>query len=338
MKHFLKKFENSDYKITFDSENGLEILQGINGKPDPFFLQLPSLLDIGIMGHCENNCHFCYQSDYYEDNMTLDNFRMIIDQVKVHTNQVALGGRGDPNLHENFKEIVEYARDNHVIPNYTTSGIGLTDEQIEISKLCGAVAVSDYEQEYTYNAIKRFMDAGIKTNINIIFNKATYEKCIKLISGYDPWMKLPKYKNESNVDLARLNAVIFLLFKPIGSAKDKLELFPTKYQIHIFIDRIVNSPCKFQLGMDSCLTQYLRREGGDLTPTQELHIDSCESARMSSYISPSLQMVPCSFGDNDKCGVNIKEKDIDYIWNRSRKFTGFRKKLKKNPYVCPLGF
>ena len=71
--------------------------------------------------------------------MTLENFKSIIDQVKHHVNQVALGGRGDPNLHPQFKEFVEYAKNNGVIPNYTTSGVNLTEEQIKVSMLCGAV-------------------------------------------------------------------------------------------------------------------------------------------------------------------------------------------------------
>lgn len=341
-KEFLKVVKHEEYEMIFNSKTGVEVLQGTNGKPDPFCLQLPSLLDIGIMGHCENNCYFCYQGDEDEPNMSLDSFKEIIDQVRLQTNQVALGGRGDPNLHENFKEIVGYARENKVVPNYTTSGNGLTDEQIEISKMCGAVAVSDYGQPYTYDAIKRFMDAGIKTNIHIIFSKLNYEKCIKLISGYDPWFPVGKTelleRTETLVDIDRLNAVIFLLYKPIGVAKDKPELFPTKYQIHVFMDRILNSSAKFSIGMDSCLTQYLLRSDMELNEIQKLTIDSCESARMSGYISPTLQMVPCSFADNEKCGMNLKEKDIDYIWNRSHKFTGFRKKLKQKPHVCPLGF
>jgi MoaA/NifB/PqqE/SkfB family radical SAM enzyme len=147
---FDKVFKNSNYEIFFASSSGLEIMRGVNGKEDPFSLYLPSLLDVGIMGHCKNKCSFCYQGHSNRPNMNIEDFKSIIDQVKHHTNQVALGGRGDPNQHENFEEIISYARKNEVVPNYTTSGIDLTDEQIEISKMCGAVAVSDYEQSYTY--------------------------------------------------------------------------------------------------------------------------------------------------------------------------------------------
>ncbi len=144
---FDKRFANNKYELLFNSQTGFEVLRGINGNSDPFQLEFLSMLDVGIMGHCINKCEICYQGRKYEDNMTLDNFKKIIDESKYHANQVALGGRGDPNLHENFKEILEYCRENNVTPNYTTSGNNLTDEQIEISKLCGAVAVSEIFSE-----------------------------------------------------------------------------------------------------------------------------------------------------------------------------------------------
>jgi biotin synthase-like enzyme len=148
---FNKFFANKEYAIMFNTKTGFEVIQGINGKDDPFSLELPSLLDVGIMGHCVHSCPFCYQGHAEEPNMTLHNFKVIVDATKHHVNQIALGGRGDPNHHENFAEIVEYTRKNGMVPNYTTSGIDLTDEQIEISKLCGAVAVS---QIFTEQKIK----------------------------------------------------------------------------------------------------------------------------------------------------------------------------------------
>jgi MoaA/NifB/PqqE/SkfB family radical SAM enzyme len=128
----LKVFSNKKYRIIFEMETGTEIIAGINGNPDPFCLELPALLDIGIMGTCERKCAFCYQGHINKPNMTLNDFKLIINQVKHHVNQVALGGRGDPNKHKDFKKILEYCRKNNVIPNYTTSGFKLTDEEIEI--------------------------------------------------------------------------------------------------------------------------------------------------------------------------------------------------------------
>ena len=330
-----KIFRNEDYEIFFDTSTGFEIMRGVNGKPDPFHLELPSLIDIGIMGRCKNKCAFCYQGHENRPNMSLENFKTIIDQVKHHTNQVALGGRGDPNLHENFKEILEYARKNNVIPNYTTSGFGLTDEQIELSKMCGAVAVSEYRMDETYSSIKRLMDAGIKTNIHLIFSNGNFQDCVKILHGGDPWD--PKFKQSGPVvDINRLNAVIFLLFKPAGAGANTPGMRPNKYQFDVFSDLIFKSQAKFKVGMDSCLVNHVLQR---VKPNklQSLSIDTCEGARMSGYITPDMKMKPCSFAEKSWEISITNEQDIKYIWNNSRKFKSFRSKLKKKRTSCPIG-
>ena len=330
-----KFFRNEDYELFFNTSTGFEIMRGVNGKPDPFALVLPSLLDVGIMGHCDNKCSFCYQGHDSQPNMKLEDFKTIIDQVKHHTSQVALGGRGDPNLHENFKEIVMYALDNNVIPNYTTSGFNLTDEQIQISKMCGAVAVSDYRSQETYSSIKRLMDADIKTNIHLIFSNGNFSDCVKILHGSNPWD--PSFKHtQSVVDIDRLNAVIFLLFKPAGAGINTPGMRPNRYQFDVFSDLIFQPRAKFKVGMDSCLANHVlqRVKPNEL---QSLAVDTCEGARMSGYITPDMKMKPCSFAEKS-WEISITDKqDISYIWNKSQKFKSFRQKLKKNRTCCPIG-
>jgi MoaA/NifB/PqqE/SkfB family radical SAM enzyme len=333
---FDKHFENDQYEVYFNTQTGFEVLKGKDGM-DPFKTELPLLIDVGIMGSCLNSCTFCYQGRNEEPHMTLDNFKILIDQVKHHVNQVALGGRGDPNLHPQFKEIVEYARENGVIPNYTTSGCNLTDEQIEISKSCGAVAVSDYRTPDTYSALERLMDAGIKTNIHLIFSRHNYDRSMKIIYGYNPWLKTTQGPKRSTVDINRLNAVVFLLFKPQGQGSDRRDMIPTTMQIKAFAESAFKPKAKFKIGMDSCLINHVLKYT-EANAIQKMSVDTCESSRMSVYISPSMQLIPCSFADHPEWGVQItKKQDINYIWNRSHKFKQFRKRLEKNPCSCPVG-
>lgn len=371
---FDKFFANKEYAILFNTENGFEIIQGIAGNPDPFSLKLPSLLDVGIMGHCINKCSFCYQGHIKQDNMKLGDFKKIIDSVKHHTNQVALGGRGDPNHHEHFAEIVEYARKNGVVPNYTTSGIGLTDDQIEVSKMCGAVAVSqifseqkikirvrrkkdlydeqgvewevcssndnneNYEykeieitelktDDFTFDAIQKFISNGIKTNIHFIYSKHSHDLAIDIINGKDVW--------NGKVDLKKLNAVIFLLFKPAGAGSE-LKWSPSKAQLHSFSNIVFNPKCKFKIGMDSCLINHVLQYF-EPNKLQRMSIDSCEGARMSAYITPDMRMMPCSFADKRDWSIPIDDiKDINWIWNESKTFNKFREILKQKQCSCPL--
>lgn len=322
---FDKQFKNDKYEILFNTESGLEIIRGINGHEDSFKLDMASLLDIGVMGTCKNKCGFCYQGHINKPNMTLSNFKSIIDQSAYHVNQIALGGRGDPNHHENFKEIVQYCRKKNVVPNYTTSGIDLTNNQIEISKMCGAVACSEYGQKHTYEALQKFIDAEIKTNIHYIYSKVTHTSTINILKGIDIW--------NGKVDLQGLNAIIFLLFKPHGAGKD-LDWIPTTKQMIELSTYIFNPKTKFKIGMDSCLANHILKYSAP-TKLQRMSIDTCEAARMSAYITPDMKFMPCSFADESIWSIPI-ENNLHTIWQEGSAFIKFRKTLSLQQNQCPL--
>lgn len=326
-KNTIKIVRNKKYVIIFNPETGEEILTGVNGYEDPFWLEFPSMLDIGIMGHCKNKCEFCYQGDKQEPNMSLNLFKRIIDQSKNYTNQCALGGRGDPNLHENFEEILLYAYDNKVVPNYTTSGNGLTQEQIEISqKYCGAVAVSNYDKDFTYKALNGLIEANTKTNIHFVLSKHSFKDAIDILNGKDIW--------GGKVNIEKLNAVVFLLFKPQGRGK-KLNWFPLKEQLKSFSCEILSSKSKFKIGLDSCLVNEVSK-CRELSPMEKVYADTCEGGRMSCYITPDGKLVPCSFGNYDKYGCDITRTSMKEVWQNSFPFQNFRLALKAEPNVCPF--
>lgn len=333
---FDKHTVTESYEVFFNMKTGLEVCRGINDNPDPFKTDLPLLLDIGVMGTCKNRCSFCYQGDGEEPNMTLNNYMDIIDQISDHTNQVALGGRGDPNKHEDFEDLIWYARKNNVVPSYTTSGIDLTDEEIEISKMCGAVAVSDYGTPITYEAVQRFIDAGIKTNIHLIFSRASYDKCVKILHGSNPWKKNFVTGSEF-FQIEKLNGVVLLLFKPQGRGSNCRGLIPHQYQIEIVSGLLFKNQATFRIGIDSCLANHAYKYG-KIPEDHKDSVDSCEASRMSAYISPTMKMMPCSYA-NPEFGLSItKKRDISYIWNRSMPFKTFNSRLKNNEYCCPAGF
>jgi hypothetical protein len=323
-----KKIQTDKYLILFDGINGIEILSGINGNPDPFILDSPSMIDIGVMGHCANNCKICYQGDLNIPNMKLEDFKSIIKQCGSHINQVALGGKGDPNKHENFEEILKFCRLNNVIPNYTTSGNGLTDEEVYITKMyCGAVAVSHYNQYFTYNALNMFIEKKMKTNIHFVVSQETFSDAIKIMNGEDIW--------NGKFPLDKLNAVVFLLFKPQGNGKDKKHLCLTEDNIMMFSKMLLEPKCKFKIGCDSCMINKVSQVR-QLTEVEKMCVDTCEGSRMSCYISPDMMFMPCSFGDKNVFGRQITEdRTIQKIWTYSFPFKIFRNRLRKDSMICP---
>jgi MoaA/NifB/PqqE/SkfB family radical SAM enzyme len=322
--NYNKYTQTDTYEIYFNTKTGFELIRGINGHKDPFHLEFPALLDIGIMGHCKNKCEFCYQGRENEPHMSLNRFKHIIDQAAHHTNQVALGGRGDPNHHPEFEQIVDYCRRNNISPNYTTSGIGLTNKQVEISKQCGAVAVSDYGNRFTYEAIRKFQDAKIKTNIHYLFSRKSAFNAFAFLNGHNPW--------GDKVDLSRLNAVVFLLFKPEGQGfKLASSHIPSPDQLKMFSDLVTKNKAQTKVGMDSCTVNHIK-----VPRKMEMFMSTCEAGRYSAYITPKGTLLPCSFLNSFYRQLPTTA-DLMESWKTSEIFSMFRDTLKEKS-TCPCGF
>ena len=285
----------------------------------------PHLLDIGIMGHCVHGktglCLQagvqCYQDglNKSQDNMKLEDFKSSIDQSKGKLFQVALGGRGDPELHEDFEEILKYCRDNEIVPNLTSSGFGMTDEKAElIKKYCGAVAISWYRSEYTLKAIELLIKKGIKTNIHYVLGNNSIDEAYDMVTQD----KIP----------SGINRLVFLLHKPVGLGQSANVLKANDPKVHSFFNLFNEDKNCNVAGFDSCCVPGLI----NFSPNVHLDsIDTCEGARYSAYITPDMKMTPCSFDQELKWQCDLKEFSIQEAWD-SLTFNQFRSKLKMS---CP---
>lgn len=291
---------------------------------DPFMASFPHLIDVGVMGHCIHGrtglCIKagigCYQSGSIieQPNMTVEDFTQIAKQCKGRCNQLALGGRGDPDQHENFEKLLQISRENNLVPNFTTSGYGMTPDIAGIcKKYCGAVAVSWYRSEYTLNALKMLIDAGVKTNIHYVLGKNSIDEAIYRLKNDD----FPK----------GINAVIFLLHKPAGQGTKDNMLSANDPKVAVFFSEIDNTH-HFKVGMDSCNVPGAINFCRHILPES---LDTCEGGRYSCYIGPDMVIVPCSFDLKRKYGVSLREKTIEEAWN-SAQFERFRNVMRSS---CP---
>ena len=150
----IKKDKN--FISCFNQETGFYFRTGIleDGKDtgiDPFMASFPELLDVGIMGHCIHGktglCQKagigCYQDGLHSNNpnMSLEDFKKIAEQCKGKTFQFALGGCGDPDQHEHFEEILKVCKENDIVPNFTTSGFGMTKAALQCQCDSGRAAL-----------------------------------------------------------------------------------------------------------------------------------------------------------------------------------------------------
>lgn len=318
------------FKYAFDTETGAYVRTGIldeNGRDtgvDPFMGSYPHLIDVGIMGHCIHGktglCAKagigCYQSGMLveQPNMTIEDFRWIAEQSKGRCNQFALGGRGDPDQHEHFEEILQICRENALVPNFTTSGYGMTPEIAALCKrYCGAVAVSWYRSEYTLRAIQMLLDAGVKTNIHYVLGRNSIDEAIDRLTRND----FPK----------GINAVIFLLHKPAGQGTRANMLSVNDPRVAEFFAQ-VETRHPFKVGMDSCNVPGAIRFCTSILPES---LDTCEGGRYSCYIGADMVMVPCSFDQQKRYEVQLRPTTIEEAWN-SAAFERFRNRMRG---ACP---
>ncbi len=315
----------------FNPRNGFYMRTGIlddHGHDtgyDPFMASFPQLIDVGIMGHCIHGLSGlcmesgvqCYQSGALIDqpNMQLADLKRIIDECKDKTFQVALGGRGDPDQHENFAEIITYCAESKVVPNFTTSGFGLTEFKAALcKKYCGAVAVSWYRHKHTTAALDMLLAAGVKTNIHYVLGQNSVEEAIALL------------KNDGFP--AGINAVIFLLHKPVGLGSSENILKVDDPNTAVFFSLIDQAGFRFKVGFDSCTIPALIQYHLSI---DHCFVDTCEGARFSCYITPDLKMLPCSFDQENRWDYDLNAGSILKGWN-SAQFEDFRSRLRKS---CP---
>lgn len=315
------KLLHENYMSMFNPMTGfyLRTNDKYTGK-DVFAAEFPELIDIGIMETCvcSNKCNVdCYQKacDRQDSNMSFKNYKKIIDECKGKVYQVALGGAGDPDTHENFTEILEYTAKANIVPNFTTSGIAITKEKAELCyKYCGAVAVSEHHADYTDKAIEILLDANVKTNIHFVLSADTIDEAITIL-------KTGKYRDG-------INAIVFLLYKPVGLGKQEKVLKYTNPKVQEFFSLVNNNNCKFKIGFDSCSCSGLVNFSKS---TNFNMIDYCEGGRFSMYISADMKAFPCSFANQTNSGIDISKSDIKSAWN---KFDYFRNRLKESCLDC----
>jgi len=262
----------------------------------------------------------CYQNGLTqkEPNMSVEDFRKIIEECKGKTFQLALGGRGDVDQHKDFEEILKICVENDIIPNFTSSGLGFTDEIVEIcKKYCGSVAISEYRQPHTERALKMLIDAGIKTNLHYVLGNNSIDEAIARLKNND--------------FIPGLNAVIFLLHKPVGLGREDNVLKPDDPKVKEFYKLVDEGDFEFKIGFDSCNTPAI------INYTDKVLIDSidtCEAARHSCYIDSQMRMIPCSFDNQElKWAVDLKTHSIEEAWNSSQ-FDDFRSHFQNSCSGC----
>ena len=213
----------------------------------------------------------------------------------------------DPDIYvETFANINELLNDNW----YLTDEIG-TEENWVYKE------VYFEEEGYTYNAIKMLLDAGVKTSIHYVLSKKSIDEAI--------------IRLKNNAFPKGINAVVFLLYKPVGLGKEENVLNVNDKKVKEFFNTVDNCKTDFKIGFDSCTCPGIV----NFTKNIQLEsIDFCEGGRFSAYIDANMNMMPCSFANQDSSWhTSLNNHTIEEVWNNEI-FNKFRYSLNHSCQSC----
>ena len=332
---WIKKFKSPGYNYHFNSKDGLFLRWGKDVKDDPDYSPFgPGILDIEISSVCSNGCKFCYKSNTAKGkNMSLDKYKKIFSKFPDHVTQIAFG-IGDIDSNKDLWKIMEYTRENKVVPNVTINGSRMTPEYYDkLANVCGAVAVSLYDHDVCYDAVKELTDRGMdQINIHCLLSNETYDKCMKVL----------KDKLEDG-RLEKLNAVVFLWLKPKGK-RNTLTQLKDMDKFKKLIDFAFEN--EIGIGFDSCSSGNFLEAIKDKENYETIsnYVEPCESCCFSYYLNVDGIGFPCSFSEevDDYEGIDIENCDnfLGDVWfgKESRRFRKDLLETKCNGSCrsCPL--
>lgn len=296
-----KHFRSEKYNWSFNRKDGTFLRWGKTKEDDPSYSPIgPEIADIELSsGKCSGSgtddkdspCRWCYKSNGGNEvkYMSLETFKKIFSVIN-QNGQITQFAAGitDIDACKSMWDIFAYCRENDVVPNITINGNRMTSEYYDnLAKYCGAVAVSHYNDETCFNAVKELTSRGMtQINIHRMICLQNYQDCLDLID-----------KAKSDPRLEKLNAIVFLALKPKGRG---IHFTPmqdiNKYRtlVQKAFDNGVG------IGADSCSAEMMLMacKGMKNFERIEQNIESCESGCMSIYCDVDGNYWPCSFCEN----------------------------------------
>lgn len=333
----IKQFRSPSYNYNFRLSDGYFERWGATTEEDPIYSPFgPEIWDAEVSERCNGingiPCPFCYKGNVGNKgrNTTFDEFVEMFNKLPVYDGipfltQIAFG-IGDVDANDDLWKMMEFCRENGVVPNVTINGDRLTGDIVnKLVTLCGAISVSRYDDKNVcYNAVKRLKDAGMKqVNIHQMVSEETFKNCLEVVHDY---------KKDWRLD--GLNAIVFLGLKQKGRGEKFSVLENDKFEALIRFAMGSNVP----IGFDSCSANKVAEvfKSMGVLEKYEGFIEPCESTAFSFYTSVDCKFFPCSFAEDVTTGIDMKSV-VDFqkdIWHN--KLTCIeRKRIIDNGRSCP---
>ena len=304
------------YTAFFNKTNGHIIRME---EDDLSYSHTPELYDIEITNKCMNNCPYCYM-DSQEDgtkNMSLESIKKLFGKDLESLNdlpfQVALGG-GEPTSHPEFIEILKYFNDIEVIPNYTTSGVGINPNILKnTEKYCGGIALTYHPHlgEKVFKEALLMMQENlnkVKVNVHLVVTNESIDLIDRIMKKFG----------------GLFDKLVLINFKPLGRGEGYTEKLFTKESEKELLDMVKRYIETGRLAFDAGLFPFFISYYKDLGLTYKQIQSNFENieAKYNAFIDVDLKLKPSSFYSGE--GVDLTEENIIDVWQNHKIFTDVR--------------
>lgn len=129
---------------------------------------------VEITNICNLNCDFCSKDKRKKQEITLDNYKILLDKIRPFTNYIYLHVKGEPLLHSKIELVFKIAYDKGFKINITTNGTLLKKKEAILinSKGIRQINVSLHSNINNEEYLNEVIDTvkNIKNNSDIIFS------------------------------------------------------------------------------------------------------------------------------------------------------------------------
>jgi len=283
------------------------------------FLSAPLDVTIYPTLKCQLKCEFCYIKNAglkSQDELSLDDFKKILLQIKeLKIPYLSILG-GEPTLYKDIVKVIDFIGQNEIDCSITTNGFDLTDEflnTINKYKCIGLVislqSLDSYNKEVTgadaeriINNIKR---AGKDIKINMVYRTQTVQQIFDMIefccANQIEYLGISLYNNPHEDNLKEIKK-----FKDFKRLKKIVEDYVRKKELNLAIR------------FEGCNQFFYYKFTTPKTEIEKL-LSKCEAGNIKIEILPNGDVLPCVILDKDSfIAGNVFTNSIKDVWNNSK--------------------
>ncbi len=314
-----------DRMLTMLQENGIITVESTpfkkGAKAKNISVQYPIIsAEIEITNKCNLRCLHCVNKsgDPYPDELTTKEIFAVIDALSaLGVYQVMISG-GEPMLHPDLFNIIEYARKAPMIVDIFTNATLITEEHIKkfkklnVRRFCVSI---DSMDERTHDTFRGKKGALKKTLQNVQLLKDGFPVC--------PYVSVSQLNKEGISDLLQY-------FKDNNFTR--FQVVPVRFSGRGVTGLSITPEEYYQIVVQ--MMEYLKREFPEGIRTSDKKEGVCGIAKSMIGIHADGTILPCPGCIKDMGVGNVREEDLKTVWETNGTLETIRNITTRNAEEC----